>query len=58
MKHCVHLSQQADTGAVQAVSRRLRAVVRKSKTESSGGSFVSRFVGRNENSALGLLVTA
>jgi hypothetical protein len=25
MKHCVHLSQQADTGAAQAVSRRLRA---------------------------------
>jgi integrase len=58
MKHYVHLSQQADTEAAQAVSRRLRAVVRKSKTESRGRGFVSRFVSRNEISAPGVLVSA
>ena len=54
----VNRQWQADTEAAQAVSRRLRAVVRKSKTESSGRGFVSRFGSRNEISAPGLLVTA
>jgi hypothetical protein len=53
MKHYVHFSQQADTEAAQAVSRRLRTVVRKSKTEPCGRDFVSR----NEVSAPGLLIS-
>ena len=42
MKHCVHLSQQADAEAANAVSRRLR---RSAKTRNSR-SFVSRIVSR------------
>jgi excisionase family DNA binding protein len=44
MKHYVHLSQQADADAANAVSRRLRRVQRKAKT----GNSVSRFVSRND----------
>jgi integrase len=44
MKHYVHLSQQADADAANAVSRRLRRVQRKAKTANS----VSRFVSRND----------
>jgi integrase len=44
MKHYVHLSQQADADAANAVSRRLRRVLRKAKAANS----VSRFVSRNE----------
>jgi integrase len=41
MKHYVHLSRQAD---VEAVSRRLRMLLRKPQAANS----VSRFVSRNE----------
>jgi integrase len=44
MKHYVHLSQQADEDAANAVSRRLRWALRKAKT----GNSVSRFVSRND----------
>ena len=40
----VHLSQQADKEAANAVSRRLRVLLRKPQVENS----VSRFVSRNE----------
>jgi integrase len=44
MKHYVHLSQQADSEAANAVSRRLRVLLRKPQEENS----VSRVVSRNE----------
>jgi integrase len=44
MKHYVHLSQQADAEAANAVSKRLRLLLRKLQEENS----VSRFVSRNE----------
>jgi integrase len=44
MKHYVHLSQQADEDAANAVSRRLRRAPQKAKTRNS----VSRFVSRND----------
>ena len=43
MKHYVHLSQQADAEAANAVSRCLRVLLRKPQGENS----VSRFVSRN-----------
>jgi len=44
MKHYMHLSRQADADAANAVSRRLRRVLRKAKAANS----VSRFVSRND----------
>jgi len=44
MKHYVHLSQQADAEAANAVSRRLRVVLRKPQAANSVSSFVSRNV--------------
>ena len=44
MKRYVHLSQQADMEAADAMSRRLRRPLRKAKAANS----VSNFVSRNE----------
>jgi len=42
MKHYVHLSQQADAAAANAVSRRLRAASRRTRRAGFVSGFVSR----------------
>ena len=54
MKHYIHLSQQADTEAANAVSRRMRTV---SKDRKSPG-FVSRIVSRTQGAGAAPSVSA